>query len=155
MIHIIKSLKKHIGTVFIIVLLLIGQAVCDLSLPDYTSKIINVGVQQGGIEEIVPKVVTESDLKEILLFVSDNDAKEILGDYQFIDYKDKNNSDYKKYIDKYSTLKKESLYVLSEDEMESDLKKKFDQALLVRSIFTSSEDEYKKIQEEIKKDLPE
>ena len=140
MIHIIKSLKKHIGTVFIIVLLLIGQAVCDLSLPDYTSKIINVGVQQGGIEEIVPKVVTESDLKEILLFVSDNDAKEILGDYQFIDYKDKNNSDYKKYIDKYSTLKKESLYVLSEDEMESDLKKKFDQALLVRSIFTSSED---------------
>ena len=67
MIHILKSLKKHTGAVFIIILLLIGQAICDLSLPDYTSKIINVGVQQGGIEEIVPKVITQRQMKEIFI----------------------------------------------------------------------------------------
>lgn len=155
MIHIIKSLKKHIGTVFIIILLLIGQAMCDLSLPDYTSRIINVGVQQGGIEEVVPKVITEKDLQEVLLFTNSKTHEKILKNYQLIRYQDKNSDNYKKYIDDYSALKKENIYVLSEKQMNENLEKDFDQALLMYSVFTSSEKQYQKIQKEMKKDLPE
>lgn len=153
MIHIFRCLKKHIGTVLIIVLLLIGQAICDLSLPDYTSKIINIGVQQGGVEEVVPKVITEKDMKEVLLFTDSKTKGEILNCYRLIDYQDKENKDYKKYSDRYQALEKENLYIL-DTEMEESLEKEFDQALLVHSVMTSSAKEYKGIQESIKKELP-
>ena len=51
--NIFKSLKKSWKMILLIIILLLGQAICDLSLPTYTSKIINIGVQQGGIEESV------------------------------------------------------------------------------------------------------
>ena len=49
MLKLLKYLKKSIVPILVIVLFLIGQAVCDLSLPDYTSKVVNVGIQQGGL----------------------------------------------------------------------------------------------------------
>jgi len=155
MIHILKSLKKHIGAVFIIILLLVGQAICDLSLPDYTSKIINIGVQQGGIEEIVPKVLTEKSMNEIMLFTDHKTKKEILNNYALISYQEKNRKDYKKYQDKYRSLEKENIYVLKEKEPKESLEKEFDQALLVHSVITSTAKEYENIQEGIRKELPE
>ena len=50
-----KHLGEHKVTVLLIVLLLIGQAYCDLALPSYTSDIVDVGIQQGGIENAVPR----------------------------------------------------------------------------------------------------
>ncbi len=149
--HIIKILKNHLGAVFIIILLLIGQAICDLSLPDYTSKIINIGVQQGGIEEIVPKVVTEKDMKEVLLFTNNKTEKEILKKYELITHEHK---DYSKYRKKYNALKKENIYVLEKETMDEGLEKDFDQALLAHSVMTSNAKEYKNIQENIRKELP-
>ena len=49
-----KHLGEHKVTVLLIILLLIGQAYCDLALPSYTSDIVDVGIQQGGIENAVP-----------------------------------------------------------------------------------------------------
>lgn len=155
MIHVIKSLKKHIGIVFIIILLLVGQAMCDLALPDYTSKIINIGVQQSGIEEIIPLVITEKDMKEILLFVDSKAQKEILGNYQLISSKDKRNSQYKKYRDQYSVLEKENIYILQTEKLNKKNEKELDQALLIHSVLNSSAKEYQAIQAEIKKELPE
>ena len=54
MIKLMKYLKKSAGYIVLIIALLFLQAYCDLSLPDYTSKIINVGIQQKGIEDSVP-----------------------------------------------------------------------------------------------------
>ena len=54
MIKLMKYLKKSAGYVVLIIALLFLQAYCDLSLPDYTSKIVNVGIQQSGIEDSVP-----------------------------------------------------------------------------------------------------
>ena len=74
------------------------QSVCDLSLPDYTSKIVNVGIQQGGIEEAVPDVITKSDLDNVLLFVDNDDKEKILDNYDYLDKEelsDSKLSDYK------------------------------------------------------------
>lgn len=153
MIHILKSLKKHMGAIFVIILLLVGQAMCDLSLPDYTSKIINVGVQQGGIEEVVPKVITERQMKEVLLFTDSKTEQEILNHYELIKHNDKNDSDYKKNVKKYDALEKENIYILEDKDID-DIKKDFDEALLIHSVMTSTAKEYKNIQKEIKENLP-
>ena len=55
MIKLMKYLKKSAGYIVLIIGLLFLQAYCDLSLPDYTSKVINVGIQQGGIPDGVPE----------------------------------------------------------------------------------------------------
>lgn len=66
----IKFLKPHAGAVLAILCVLIVQAYCDLSLPGYTSDIVNVGIQQGGIDESVPEKISEEELDKLLLFVS-------------------------------------------------------------------------------------
>lgn len=152
--HILGCLKKHMGIVFIIILLLIGQASCDLSLPDYTSKIINIGVQQGGIEELVPKVITEKAMKEVLLFTDSREEQEILKNYKLIKHDAKEDKNYKKYSKKYPVLEKENIYIQHENKLEEKIQKEFDKALLVHSVMTSKAKEYKQIQENIKKELP-
>ena len=62
MIKLIKYLKPFLIPVFAIILLLLVQAACDLSLPDYNSHIVNVGIQQGGIENAVPKAIRKANL---------------------------------------------------------------------------------------------
>lgn len=147
--NIFKSLKKSWKMILLIILLLLGQAICDLSLPTYTSKIINIGVQQGGIEESVPKVIRESKMKEILLLSSN--SKEIIKNYTLISKKSKNYNDYLK---DYSILKKENIYVLKDNVNVDKFSKNFDKALLVNTMLTTKGQEGKKIQEKIKNNLP-
>lgn len=64
-----KFLRPYGGAVLAILCVLVVQAYCDLSLPTYTSDIMNVGLQQKGIEEKVPEVIGEEDLNQLLLFV--------------------------------------------------------------------------------------
>ena len=63
MIKLMKYLKKSAGYIVLIIGLLFLQAYCDLSLPDYTSKIINVGIQQGGIPDGVPEKMRQAPWK--------------------------------------------------------------------------------------------
>lgn len=60
MLKVLKNLKHSIGTVIIIIALLCLQAATDLALPDYTSKIVNVGIQQSGIEHVAPEVIRKT-----------------------------------------------------------------------------------------------
>ena len=55
----LKFLKPYVVGVVAVVCVLIVQAYCDLSLPTYTSDIVNIGIQQGGIDETVPEVIAE------------------------------------------------------------------------------------------------
>ena len=68
-----RDLWKHKATVLLIVLLLIGQAYCDLSLPSYTSDIVDVGIQQGGIENAVPERMREETFNNIALFLTEDE----------------------------------------------------------------------------------
>ena len=81
-----KNLFKYAGTywkaMLVIIAVLILQAYCDLSLPAYTSDIVNVGIQQGGIEDKVPVAVGAEDMEKILLFVSDKDQERIVNSYE-------------------------------------------------------------------------
>ena len=68
-----RDLWKHKAAVLLIVLLLIGQAYCDLSLPSYTSDIVDVGIQQGGIENAVPERMREETFNNIALFLTEDE----------------------------------------------------------------------------------
>jgi len=65
----------------LIVLLLLLQAYCDLSLPDYTSKIVNVGIQQKGVEDGVPDEIREDSMKKLFLFMDEEEQAEIEESY--------------------------------------------------------------------------
>ncbi len=82
MIRIFKYLKSSIASILIIISLLVIQAMLDLTLPDYTSKIVNVGVQQGGISNAAIDEVGSSSLEKIKLFLTDEDRKYIEKHYK-------------------------------------------------------------------------
>ena len=74
MIKLMKYLKRSAGYVVLIIALLFLQAYCDLSLPDYTSRIVNVGIQQKGIEDGVPEKLRKSSMDSLKLFMSEEEA---------------------------------------------------------------------------------
>ena len=69
--HIFRFLAKAKAQVAVIIVLLIIQAYCDLALPTYTSDLLNVGLQQNGIEDAVPETVREESLQTLELFLDD------------------------------------------------------------------------------------
>ena len=77
MFKIFKYLKKSAGIILVIVLLLFLQAYCDLSLPDYTSKIVNVGIQQNGIEDAVADTIRGETMDKLFIFM-DEDAMNLV-----------------------------------------------------------------------------
>ena len=77
-----KYLKKSAGYVVLIIALLFLQAYCDLSLPDYTSKIVNVGIQQSGIEDSVPEKIRKTSMDNLKLFMDEEDKKTVDSFYE-------------------------------------------------------------------------
>ena len=82
MIKLMKYLKKSAGYVVLIIALLFLQAYCDLSLPDYTSKIVNVGIQQSGIEDSVPEKIRKTSMDNLKLFMDEEDKETIDSYYE-------------------------------------------------------------------------
>ena len=103
MLKILKNLKESILLVIAIIILLCVQAAADLNLPDFTSKIVNVGLQQGGIEEAVPDVIRESTLNDLNYFTKDDEK--IQNSYELLEKNEKN-------IEKYPALENENIYKL-------------------------------------------
>ena len=81
MLKLAKYLKKSIGLIVVIIALLFLQAYCDLSLPSYTSDIINIGIQQNGIEDGVPEQIRDESLQKLFLFMSEEDQETITNNY--------------------------------------------------------------------------
>ena len=81
-------LRRFFLPVLGIVALLVIQAVCDLSLPDYTSKIVNVGIQQGGIENSAPEQIRQSEMEKLLLLVPEESRDAVLEKYTLNTEKD-------------------------------------------------------------------
>lgn len=87
------------------------------SLPDYTSRIVNIGIQQGGIENSSPEVIRKSSMDNVLLFTEDDE--EILGNYTLISKDNLNEKDYNKYLKDYPELANQDLYVQNKLESEN------------------------------------
>ena len=76
-----KFLKPYTAAVAAIICILVVQAYCDLSLPTYTSDIVNVGIQQGGIDEALPDTISKKDLNHLLLLVPSDRQKTVKNAY--------------------------------------------------------------------------
>ena len=68
--HVLKILKKYSFYIILVFALLFMQANCDLTLPEYTSDIVNIGIQQSGIESPVPEVIREEEYNKLLFTFS-------------------------------------------------------------------------------------
>ena len=77
-----QFLKPYAPRVLLILCVLVVQAYCDLSLPTYTSNIVNVGIQQSGIDEKIPENISEEEMNRLLLFVSEDDRQDIQDAYE-------------------------------------------------------------------------
>lgn len=153
MIKLMKYLKKSVFSIVLVIALLVLQAGCDLSLPDYTSKIVNVGISQSGIEHVSPEVIRKSEMDHAFLFMNEKDQAYVKDHYQQLDPKD-----YDDYKDQdYKALKNESLYELKDvdSEQREKLDQVFEKPLLMVSMFNSDTDETKAIKQGIMANVPE
>ncbi len=81
--HIFGNLKKYWHFVIAIMALLVFQAYCDLSLPDYTSSIIDVGIANSGVEHPVPRYITKSGFTEIAVFLTEEEKQDWIDAYEY------------------------------------------------------------------------
>lgn len=110
MLKLLMKLRKSWKTVLIVVALLVFQAMAELELPNYTSKIVNVGIQQNGIDSCVPEAIRQETLQDILLATDDDEF--ILDKYSLISKNSVSESEYNSYLKKYPALENENIYVL-------------------------------------------
>ncbi len=137
----LKYLRPFAGAIIVAIILLFVQAISDLSLPSYMSNIVNIGIQQKGIEDAVPKAIKSSELNKLLLFTNSDDKKVVKDNYKLIRKKELSNDDYEKYIKQYPELANEDIYVL--DTKSKDVKRKLNEILgrpmLITSLFESGD----------------
>lgn len=140
-----KNLFKYAASywkaMIAIVLILVVQAYCDLSLPAYTSDIVNVGIQQGGIEDDVPRQIATEEMEKLLLFVSEDDQQTVLDAYT------EDNTSYKKeaYVLKDSVAEEE-------DTMEN-LKDILQIPMMMTSGIESGSDTTKQMEDKLKEQM--
>lgn len=108
--EILKILKKHLPKIGFIIIFLVLLANCDLALPSYTSNIVNVGIQQNGIEYATPIVMREETYNELKMFM--DDKQDILDNYTKISKSNLESKKCNEYVKLYPALKNESLYIL-------------------------------------------
>ena len=114
----IKYLKPFTASILAVIVLLFAQAMFDLSLPDYMSNIVNVGIQQGGIENAVPKVISKSEFDKLTLFMSKDEKEKVESNYTLLDKGTLSQSEYDEYVKDYPALEKENIYKLNTKDKE-------------------------------------
>ena len=140
-----KNLFKYAASywkaMIAILLILVLQAYCDLSLPAYTSDIVNVGIQQGGIEDEVPRQIATEEMEKLLLFVSEDDQQTVMDAY----------------TEDYTSYKKEA-YVLKDSVAEDEhtlrkLKEILQIPMMMTSGIESGSDTTKQMEEKLKEQM--
>ena len=139
MLNLLKHLKPFVGSMILAIALLFVQAICDLSLPDYMSNIVNVGIQQGGVENAVPKVIKSSEMKKLFIFMDDNQKTVVDDNYILLDKDNLTTDEYNKYLKDYPELENESIYKLNTKEKEKldKLNNIFGKPMLIVSMLES------------------
>ena len=156
MLKVLKNLKKSFWSVVVIILLLIVQAQADLNLPDFTSRIVNEGIQFGGIEKAVPQIISKQDLENILIFSEDDDK--ITENYTLVGESPSKEQEkvLKKYLGKDFDIELESIYVLNDiDSSKEDELAKLMAGPLMEFATVTSEDTAAQIKETMMSKVPE
>ena len=156
MLKVLKNLKKSFWSVVVIILLLIVQAQADLNLPDFTSRIVNEGIQFGGIEKAVPQIISKQDLENILIFSEDDDK--ITENYTLVGESPSKEQEkvLKKYLGKDFDIELESIYVLNDiDSSKEDELAKLIAGPLMEFATVTSEDTAAQIKTAMMSKVPE
>jgi len=111
MLRLLKYLKPYRLLILLTIALLFVQAFADLALPSYMADIVNIGIQQGGIETSVPEATRQTTMDHLTIFMSPADKTRVLSDYTLVD---QNSPDYATYVELYPTLAQEPIYVLNQ-----------------------------------------
>ncbi|MHC1747919.1 MAG: ABC transporter ATP-binding protein [Cellulosilyticaceae bacterium] len=129
----IKYLKPFVVSIFVIIALLLVQAVCDLSLPDYTANIVNVGIQQGGVPDAVPTIIREKQLNGLVGFLKPEQKEWVLNQYTSLNKETLDAQEYEKYLEEYPILEKETLYRLNTKDKKvlDELNKTFSKPMVI------------------------
>ena len=153
MVRIIKHLCKYWYSVLIVIALLFVQAACDLSLPEYTSRIVNTGIQEGGIEDNTPEAITKESFEDILLFLNEKDSKFVQNQYEVVSKKDATEEQ----LESYPTVEKQDIYVLKNISKENHekLNQLLHKPLTYLLLFSGDTEEGAKIEQQIISKLPE
>src|SRR5512142_1485256 len=110
MLRLFKYLKPFTVMILITIVLLFIQANTDLALPDYMSRIVNNGIQQGGVENAVPAAMRQSQMQRLDIFLTPEVKARVLADYTLVE---PNSPDASKYLALYPALANEPIYVLN------------------------------------------
>lgn len=141
-----KNLFKYAASywkaMIAIMLILFVQAYCDLSLPAYTSNIVNVGIQQGGIEDEIPEQIAREEMDKLLLFVSEEDGQKVMDAYE---------EDTESY-EKDAYVLKES--VSGDEEQMKELQDILKLPMMMTTGFESGSDMTKEVESQLKSSLP-
>ena len=117
----IKYLKPYIGLILLSIILLFGQAISNLSLPNYMSDIVNVGIQQAGIDDPSPKVISKNGMDLLSFFMRENDREFFTGNYTLIL---PDSQEAEEYLELYPLLETDAIYVqkdgMNYDDVASD-----------------------------------
>lgn len=153
---IFSLLKKQLMPIIFVIVLLFLQAQCDLTLPEYTSKIVNVGIQQAGIEDSVLEVVREEQMKKILIFSDKELDEKILSHYTLLSKDNLEVKEYDKYVKKYPILKVENVYILNKiSEKDRDiLDEEMKMPLLVVYTFSSDNEKVENMSKSFLNNFP-
>lgn len=154
MLKVLKYLKKTWISVIVIVALLCVQAAADLALPDYTSKIVNIGIQQGGIDTAIPEAISKDEMDNLLMFT--NDDSKILDCYKLVSKDIVSNDEYNNYLKEYPALENEEVYVLNK--LNKDEKNNLEEMLkkpLVQVYLMQNDQMQEKIKEGLFANVPE
>ena len=111
MLRLTRYLKPYAWMILLAVVLLFVQANADLALPYYLSKIVNVGIQQGGVDSVVPVAIRQSEMDRLAIFLDDADKTALLAQYMLVD---QTSPDHAALVKKYPTLANEPVYVAGE-----------------------------------------
>lgn len=138
--NLFKYAAEHWKTLLAIIIVMFIQAYCDLSLPAYTSDIVNVGIQQGGVEDQVPEAISVDEMNRLLLFVPSEDQDTVLDAYEEDD----------------STYDTDA-YVLKDDISDKEISSLEDilaYPMMLTAGFESGSDMTAQIEEQLKASLP-
>ena len=137
-----KYLKTYWKMAFVILLVLLVQVYCDLSLPSYTSDIVNVGIQQAGVDDKIPEAISEEEMEKVLLFVQADDRQTVLDAYE----KDENTYDQTAYV-----LKKN---IQDNEEKTEELEELLSVPMMMTAGFEQGSDTTSKIEEQLRANIP-
>ena len=117
--RILKEMRPFALIVLFIIGLLFFQAMTELALPDYMSRIVDVGIQQNGIEDTVPEAIRQDGIEKLKVFLNDEQDDILEDTYKLKSKEDLSQEDYEDYVEKYPLIQEEPLYILDESKEEN------------------------------------